>query len=119
MRGRSFASLFGIAVFGVFTPATAQDPNTVFVGDWNGMVPHSLQILSENRLKLCREDLRLQCQFPIPYTRNGDVIVVEKFTDGLRWTYTPRKDGGYDATYDRWNGKDGYDNLATATLRPQ
>lgn len=99
--------------------ATATQADDVYVGDWNGLVPHSMQILNADRLKLCREDLTLQCQFPIPYSRDGETIVVEKFTDGLRWTYTPRPDGGYDATYDRWNGKDGYDSLATAVLRPR
>jgi len=100
-----------------FALPVAAEPGSVFIGDWNGLVPHSMEILSDTKLKLCREDLNLQCQYPIPYSRDGEIIVVEKFTDGLRWTYTPRPDGGYDATYDRWNGKDGYENLATAILR--
>lgn len=114
-------SVFAVLIFFVCWAeiAPAQGSGDVFVGDWNGLVPHSMEILSEDRLKLCREDLRLQCQYPIPFTHDGEIIVVEKFTDGLRWTYTPRSDGGYDATYDRWNGKDGYDTLATAILRPR
>ncbi len=106
----------GLLVSLLVLPARAGD---VFIGDWNGLVPHSMEILSDTKLKLCREDLNLQCQFPIPYSRNGQTIVVEKFTDGLRWTYTPRPGGGYNATYDRWNGKDGYESLATAILTPR
>ncbi|MEM7057353.1 MAG: hypothetical protein AAF557_07185 [Pseudomonadota bacterium] len=110
--------LSACVVVAVVLPQIA-NAGDVFIGDWNGLVPHSMEILSEDRLKICREDLQLQCQFPVPYSRDGNTIVVEKFTDGLRWTYTPRSDGGYDATYDRWNGKDGYDTLATARLTPR
>ena len=39
-------------------------------------------------------------------------------SDGLKWTYTLRKDGGYDAAYFRWDGtgKGRYELLATAIL---
>lgn len=106
----------GIA-FGVLPAFAAADPGAVYVGDWNGLVPHSMQILDDKTVRLCREDLTLQCQFPIPYTRDGNTIVIEKFTDGLRWTYTLRSDGAYNATFDRWNGSNSYDTLATAVLR--
>ncbi|MEM9140634.1 MAG: hypothetical protein AAGB15_12485 [Pseudomonadota bacterium] len=101
-------------------PAQAQAPSQaqdIYIGDWNGLVPHSMQILNDQTLKICREDLTLQCQYPIPYSRQGEVIVVENFSAGLRWTYTPRPGGGYDARYDRWDGEGRYDTLATAILR--
>jgi hypothetical protein len=75
-----------------------------------------MQILSDTTLRICQEDLALQCQSPVPFHREGDVIVVEHLTSGRKWTYAPRGDGGYDAVYLRWNGQ-GYDLLATAILR--
>ena len=86
-----------------------------YTGLWNGVVPASVEIIDAKTLRFCREDLSLQCVGPVPYALDGDVIVVEHLSDGLKWTYAPRPDGGYDAEWLRWNG-DGYTLLATAVL---
>ena len=99
-------------------PANGAVAGDVFTGAWNGLVPASLEITDDKTLRFCREDLVHQCQANVPYRLDAGVIVVEHFADGLRWTYTPRADGGYDATYDRWNGKGAYVPLATARLTP-
>ena len=83
------------------------------------MVPASLEFLSETELRICQEDLVNQCQAPVPFTRDGETIVVEHLTSGRKWTYVPRRDGGYDATYFRWEGEDGYKVLTTAILHPR
>ena len=83
------------------------------------MVPVSIEFLSNTALRICLEDLQLQCQEPVPFFREGETIVVEHLTSGRRWTYAPRTDGGYDATYFRWDGKGAYKVLTAAILRPR
>ncbi|MEM7189425.1 MAG: hypothetical protein AAF439_07425 [Pseudomonadota bacterium] len=94
--------------------STAAAPER-YTGLWNGVVPASVEIIDAKTLRFCREDLLLQCVGPVPYMREGDVIVVEHLSDGLKWTYSPRPDGGFDAQWLRWNGS-GYTLLATAVL---
>lgn len=110
--GRLLAAL-GLALSLGF-PAHAGE---VFVGQWGGLVPASLEILTDKTLEICQEDLALQCQSLVPYTRQGDVIVVERLTSGRKWTYTPRADGAFDAVLYRWSGEDGYQRLVEAVLR--
>ena len=89
----------------------------VYVGAWNGMVPASVSFTDDDHLTFCREDLKLQCVGPIPFTREGEDIVVDHMADGLRWVYRLRDDGAINAIWQRWNGNSGYDQLATAVLR--
>ncbi len=114
MPGRLISVAMALPFAAAPMAATAGD---VFVGQWGGMVPVSIEFLSDTSLRMCREDLRLQCNGPIPYHREGESVVVEHRSDGLKWTFTPRLDGGYDAVYARWNGKDGYDTLVSAVLQ--
>ena len=112
-RDRTVAFL---AVALVSTPVHAEE---VYVGSWGGMVPASIEFLSDTTARICHEDLVHQCQAPVPFSREGRSIVIEHLTSGRRWTYEPRLDGGLDATYFRWDGNGQYKELATAILRPR
>lgn len=103
-----------LVLAGMAAPAFAGD---TFTGQWNGMVPASMQITGPKTLRICFEDLKLQCR-TAPYTSDGRTLVVEHPADGLKWTYTRRGDGGYDAAYFRWDGtgRGRYKLLATAIL---
>ena len=116
---RAASTCHALALAGaLLTPGAGAQAGEVYTGAWGGLVPASLEFLSENALKICQEDLVRQCQFPVPFHREGETIVVEHLTSGRRWTYAPRPGGGYDAEYLRWNGQ-GYDLLTRAVLRAE
>ena len=83
------------------------------------MVPASVEILNEKSLRFCTEDLVHRCHGPVPYHRDGKTFVVEHRSNGLRWTYTPRPDGGLDAVFSRWDGNGAYEILAKSVLQPR
>ena len=99
--------------------ATTAQSGEVYTGAWGGMVPASIEFLSDSTLRICQEDLVRQCQEPVPFTRDGETIVVEHLTSGRKWTYATRPGGGFDGTYFRWEGQTGYKVLATAVLLPR
>ena len=115
----ALASIRTIAVAIALLAPPIAHAGEVYTGAWGGMVPASIEFLSDTELRICLEDLVHRCQAPVPFTRQGETIVVEHLTSGRKWTYTPRADGGYDASYFRWDGEGSYNVLSTAILRPR